>query len=311
MSDDVQVSGNLQLSGGYIYNSLSTNNTMTAVGNCVLSTTAYEFGTASAYLNASGNTFIQCASNSNFIMGTGDFTVEMWIRPSANTVSGFLYDTGPIGSAYDYRPQLQIATGQIIYSGYGYTTQITGNVTITANTWNMVAVARSGTSTKLFWNGTQVGSTFTDTQNYSDSGGNVRIGATTYDAVPAGLTAATYIDEIRVSKGIARYTANFTPPTSPFTTDSYTSLLLHCDGTNGSTVILDSSSNANITVTGSLITSGGLTAAGTISGGSLLIPVATPIGTSPGTPGQISSDATYLYVCTAANTWKRITLNAF
>ena len=312
LSDDVTVGGNLQVGNGYIYSSLSNNNTMSAVGNCILSTAQLEFGTASAYLNGTTNTFIQCASNSNFAMGTGDFTVEMWIRPTATPVTGYLYDSGSVGSAYDYRPQLQIAAGQIIYSGYNYTNQIVGNVTITANTWNMVAVARSGTSTKLFWNGTQVGSTFTDTQNYNDSGGNVRIGATTYDAVPAGLTAATYIDEIRVSKGIARYTANFTPPTSPFTTDSYTSLLLHCDGTNGSTVILDSSSNNNIiTVTGNLVASGSITSSGTLSGGNVLIPVATKTGTSTGILGQIAVDASYIYVCTSTNVWKRVALTAF
>ena len=50
-----------------------------------------------------------------------------------------------------------------------------------------------------------------------------------------------YIDEFRISKGIARWTSNFTPPTEAYTTDLYTKLLLHMDGTNGSTTFTDSS----------------------------------------------------------------------
>ena len=52
-----------------------------------------------------------------------------------------------------------------------------------------------------------------------------------------GATFTGYIDEIRVSRGIARYTGTFTPSTSQFTTDANTMLLMHLDDVNGSTNI--------------------------------------------------------------------------
>jgi hypothetical protein len=80
------------------------------------------------------------------------------------------------------------------------------------NTWYHITVARSGTSTKMFVDGSQAGSTYSDTTNYSGDVNRPVIGAsmTGSDGVNA------WVDEIRVSKGIARWTANFTPPPSPY-----------------------------------------------------------------------------------------------
>ena len=97
-------------------------------------------------------------------------------------------------------------------SGVVFSSRITGGV-VPASQWVHIALSRSGTSTRLFMDGLQTGSTYTDTLNYIAS--PVRIGDGN-DGVSPTASFSGYIDDFRITKGIARYTANFTPPTLPF-----------------------------------------------------------------------------------------------
>jgi hypothetical protein len=111
---------------------------------------------------------------------------------------------------------------------------ISGSSAISNNVWTHIAISKSGNSTKLFVNGTQSGSTYTDNNTYLATA-QLQIGAR-YDGVASFLG---YIDDVRVTKGIARYTSNFAVPTTAFTGDLSTVLLLHFNGTNNSTTFLD------------------------------------------------------------------------
>jgi hypothetical protein len=133
----------------------------------------------------------------------------------------------------NYAPVVFINTSNALQYNDGAASVITGATTVPLNSWSHVAVSRSGTSTRLFLNGVQQGSTYTDTRNYIQT--PVTIGARFNNI----QNFTGYIDELRISKGVARYTANFTAPTAPFTGDLSTVLLLHFDGTNNSTTILD------------------------------------------------------------------------
>ena len=77
--------------------------------------------------------------------------------------------------------------------------------------WYHIAVCRASGSTRMFVNGTQVGSTYVDTTTYLQT--PVFIGSS-YLGTTELLNG--YIDDMRVTKGLARYTANFTPPTTAF-----------------------------------------------------------------------------------------------
>ena len=93
---------------------------------------------------------------------------------------------------------------------YAAAYRITGNTSMLNNTWYHVAVSRYSGSTKLFLDGTQQGNTYVDTNNYLSSAQRPVIGSRGNTIGTFSLTG--YMDDIRFTKGYARYTANFTPP---------------------------------------------------------------------------------------------------
>lgn len=177
----------------------------TAAGNAQISTAQSKFGGSSLYFDGTGDYVTPTADSSNFAFGTGDFTIEMWIRPTAFSADRSLIDFRPSGQngAYVLINMSNSANGDpyvlvnssIVITGTGFT----------ADTWVHIALCRSGTSTKFFIGGTQAGATWTDTTNYLSTANRPII----------GKAFAGYMDEIRISKGVARYTSNFTPPTAP------------------------------------------------------------------------------------------------
>jgi len=85
--------------------------------------------------------------------------------------------------------------------------------TPTAGQWYYIAYSRSGTSLRVFVNGTQVGTTATNAISYNSVTAVVVGGSTTDTRLMNG-----YIDDLRITKGYARYTANFTAPTAALIT---------------------------------------------------------------------------------------------
>ena len=177
----------------------------TAAGNAQISTAQSKFGGSSLYFDGTGDYITPTANSSNFAFGAGDFTIEMWVRPT--TITGadrFLYDGRPSATQGAY-PTVYIDGGGYLKLYVSSATRITSAGTLSVNTWYHVAVCRSGTSTKIFVDGTQVGSTWTDTTVYLDAASRPIVGES-FDG---------HLDEIRISKGVARYTSGFTPPTAP------------------------------------------------------------------------------------------------
>ena len=155
------------------------------------------------YLSISGNTVC------NF--GSSNFTVECWVRLNAMPTS----DAWPTNYSSHFvvitagTPNLGDGIGFII----GQTKLIVQNNDsqiinathgMTTNIWYHIAYVRSGNTLYLFVNGTQIGST----ASFSSAVGT---GATTYIGCETGQGAFFngYMDELRVTKGIARYTASF------------------------------------------------------------------------------------------------------
>lgn len=183
------------------------NLTVTGAGASI-STAQSKFGGASAVFSG-GNAITWPASNL-FAYGLLPFTVEFWVY--SNSVSSEFYAQTISGQNYFY---IGISSGTLYFGfGSGGGTSIAGG-SIPTGTWINIALVREGTGTnqtKLYINGTQsaVGTCNFDFSNTSYVPTLGRYSHTVYN------TYNGYIDEFRITKGIARYTSNFTPRTSEF-----------------------------------------------------------------------------------------------
>jgi hypothetical protein len=223
----------------------STNNfTITRNGNTTQGTFSPYGSNWSMGTSATGS-YLTIPQNTAFAFGTGDFTIEAWVSRGEGSRQQGIVDTRGAGSG---------AVGVLFYTtAQGYLTVYDGTGTVVGgsaatvlpgyqgiNTWAHVAVTRSGTTTRLFINGTIVATLAGDTRNYLNGAGGTLIarqfGSTANDWVG-------YISNVRIVKGTALYTANFTPSTTPLTAVSGTSLL-----TCQSNRFVDNSGN-NFTVT--------------------------------------------------------------
>ena len=186
-------------------------NDLETVGNAQVSTTQSKYGGASMYFDGNGDYLVSNSATTDlYAFGTGDFTIEMWVYLANTTGTKILYDCRPSTSP-TYQPLIYISGANAIYNTNS-ADRITGTSAMSATTWQHVAVCRSGTSTKLFVNGVQVGSTYSDSNTYTCPANRPWIGA---ESVSGGTGYMNgYIDDLRVTKGVARYTAAFTPPTS-------------------------------------------------------------------------------------------------
>jgi hypothetical protein len=182
-------------------------NDLETVGNAQISTSVKKYGTGSMYFDGTGDG-LQAIGTPNTAFGTGDFTVEFWIYLNANTGSFKKFvELGTSGSCFTIETQ---STNNVLnVTDLNNTVFITSSTALSLTTWTHVAVTRSGTSMKLFQNGTQVGSA-TNSTNFANSG-NVYIGQSN-----SGQAVNCYMDDLRITKGFARYTSNFTAPTEAF-----------------------------------------------------------------------------------------------
>ena len=207
-----------------------TAKTVTFNDDAQLDTTVKKFGTAALKLDGA-NDSISVPSSGDLGFGTNtDFTIEFWAY--ANTTglsSATLFDLRDNGTDAEGLSLAFRAAGEVDLR-VGTTTAITGSgAGIATGVWKHYAVAREGTDTRLFVDGTQRGIKFSDTTDYGSSKGIV-FGAD-FDGASNNVTG--WIDEVRIEKGVAKYTSNFTAPTSAPTGDKDTKLLLHFDGTSG------------------------------------------------------------------------------
>lgn len=180
------------------------------VGDAKVSTTQYKYGTASLSFDGAGD-YLKIAATPLTTIGTNNFTIECWVYVNAyNGINnGYIYEQRV--AAGTVAPGLLVNSQNVSYVTAGIAA-ITSASPLSLNTWYHLALCRSSGSTKLFINGTQAGSTYADTNNYVSQ--PVLIGS--YFGLSAVNYFNGYIDDLRVTNGFARYTANFTPPTGTF-----------------------------------------------------------------------------------------------
>ena len=198
---------------------LSGLNNIDTVGNAkVDGTDPTKYGSNAMRFDGSGDDLrIDVTDPISFSGYSGDFTTEMWVYPTAVGQSSNSYIWQHASSSTAYSPFIIVQRPStyefaIYASSNGSSWNLISNATIgtaTANAWHHIAVVRDGTNIKAYMNGTVGSTSAVSTTALMTTSGQICIGS----ALGFSNSYFTgFIDDLRITKGIARYTANFTPP---------------------------------------------------------------------------------------------------
>lgn len=201
--------------------------TVTVYGNAQISTAQSKFGGASILLDGSGD-YLSLASSADFNFGSGDFTWECWLRRHA-VVDATYADTlwcsavNPVGLAIGINPTGHIGISADSTAGGAWDIHKGcdpgdpyGTAALSLDTWYHVAICRSGSNWYGFVDGA-LDQSFTSSATISDGGGGYFVGHW-HEGNTRYLNGN--IEELRITKGVARYTAAFPAPVAPFPNNS-------------------------------------------------------------------------------------------
>lgn len=222
----------------------TTPKTVSAIGSAKISTAQSKFGGSSALFANSTSTYLSVPDNDDFYFN-GDFTIDLYVRwtgsPSGIGVESIMGQSEgggakPKWGLYYNNPN----NGQLTFEYWTPSlvqTQLTWNWSASGDTWYHVAIVRSGNSWYAFINGTSLG-TLTQANALPNVITILKIGCD-----GEGWNAFSgYLDEVRISKGIARWTSNFTPPTL-----AYGNALITFGGSSATNVLVTSSTTITAT----------------------------------------------------------------
>jgi hypothetical protein len=199
----------------------TTGKALTAVGNPTYNA-QHKVGTSSVYFDGTGASLYTDSPVLDF--GTGDYTVECWVLFSSTNAECVI----GANSASQYADSFMILKEDVLRVYHGGAALLTVSCP-NDGLWHHIAAVRASSMVYLYIDGVSQGN-ISGAQNlgqYRCTIGNAPAWSTTY-------AMHGYIDELRVSKGIARYNGTFTPSVTPFVADAYTTLLHHFNGVIGS-----------------------------------------------------------------------------
>ncbi|MFH0831354.1 MAG: LamG domain-containing protein [archaeon] len=185
-----------------------TGKTVTAVGTAQIDTAQYKVNSQkfsqAAYFDGSGD-YLNLSDSADWDFGSGDFTIDCWIRYNNVQTYSLLSHWGDSGNR-NFEININSATVYFYYDNDGNNFQFGWSPS--TNTWYHVAAVRNGNDFKFFINGIQSGVTKNAALiNFGASTANLVVGRSIWDEYFNG-----WMDELRISKGIARWTGNFEPP---------------------------------------------------------------------------------------------------
>jgi hypothetical protein len=201
----------LNFTNAGMYDAAAKNN-MTSVGSAQASTTQAKWSPTSLKLSG-GTDALTMPSSSNFNFGSDDFTIEAWIYVSSYVSNSAVISKGAFGPFLIFiGSSSEIAFYSSTNGSSWAVTDLRFATAPATNTWHYIAVTRSGTTVRTFFNGTLANST-TLTGAVVSNATDISVGR--YSSSFNG-----YIQDLRVTKGVARYTATFTPPTAALPTSA-------------------------------------------------------------------------------------------
>jgi hypothetical protein len=197
----------------------SKNNfTVTSVNGAAISTAQSKFGGASVYFDGT-NDYLSVPDNESLEPGTNNLTWEMWIKTTSGVQYATLYSRMPDSfTSGMWSLMINAASSTagdiaLYVADYSNVTPLllTTAVSIRDDVWHHIAIVRNGSAWVCYVDGTSR-ATGTFSGGISNLSSGARIGADQF----YGRYFIGYIDELRITKGVARYTSNFTPPNSQF-----------------------------------------------------------------------------------------------
>lgn len=192
--------------------SSNSGHTVTAFGNARVSEAQFKFGGASAYFDGAGD-FLQVPYHTDFDFGDEDFTVEAWVYPETDDSNDVYISRYVASGGRSWSLQFALSGLVLNYSFNGTShSSVSLNAKPTVGAWNHVAGVRNGDTFRVYLNGVGSDPVVASGALASVPSVNLRIGARSDGQSPY----QGWIDEVRITKGIARYTSDFTPPSEPF-----------------------------------------------------------------------------------------------
>ena len=172
-------------------------------------------GAGSFYGVGSGNSYANCTDNSVADFGANDFTIEATIKPSAiPSGSNYWCIVSKRAATHDATFTFYVANGELQFFWNGISEGGSFGPALSVNTTYRVAVCRSGGTIYVFSEGALLG-TIPVAGALDTTSGTLKVGA--YNNSPSTNSAwRGWIDEVRITKGVARYTSNYTPHTGAF-----------------------------------------------------------------------------------------------
>lgn len=191
--------------------------TWTAGGNAQIDTAISKFGGAALLCDGSGD-YVSTPDSADFTLGSGDWTVDCWFNyaGSSGARSIMFAQCNSSATTSTISVWLEHTTGNKmeLFVASGVSAFVIDTTTsITSAGWHHIAAVRTGNVLKLFLDGTQEGGDKAIAVSVNDSANQFRVG------MAGEFTTSPWngsIDEFRLSVGIARWTANFTPPTDQY-----------------------------------------------------------------------------------------------
>jgi hypothetical protein len=187
--------------------------TITRTGTPTISNAQSKFNGTSGLFNGSTD-YLVTPSNAGYGFGTGDFTMECFAYVNtAKSGTAIMDMRASGGGSGQVKPTIQFSTNTFTYFTNG-TARISTASTITTGVWYHIAVSRVAGTTYMFLDGVLQG-TYVDANNYGTTGDMVIAGVGDSRGLSSGLFPG-YLAELRITKGVGRYTSNFSVPTAAY-----------------------------------------------------------------------------------------------
>jgi hypothetical protein len=187
---------------------LSQTSLLKPFGNTVTSSSQVKFaGTRSVYFDGVGD-YLTAPSSATMGIGTGDFTIECWFYATDGAIDVGVWDTHSQSSSSDGLTLTRITP--TTFRVWDSSQILVSSATAITDNWNHLAVVRNSGTLELFVNGVSQGTVSNSTN--MNSAQEIMIGAGRYSntAAPTAFVKG-YMQDFRITKGLARYTSNFTP----------------------------------------------------------------------------------------------------